>query len=172
MTKFSLFAGLVLTTVLATAPVFAAPDVKPGQPEGEKKTEDLVAAPSVSPKAQVDNFFARLTEGRVDVAYDQLIKGTKIDEVPKDVAMLKMKTREAIRIFGSLDGYEVVDLKEVGRHLKRLTCLSLGKKFPIRWRFYFYEADGVWKLIDIRIDDRLIDLFEEPAPAAAPASAK
>lgn len=170
MTKFSLFAGLVLTTVLAAAPVFAEPDGKPGQPEAEKKTVESVDA--ASPRTQVDGFFARLTEGRVDVAYDQLIKGTKIDEMPKDVAMLKTKTREALRVFGGINGYETVDSKEVGRHLKRLTCLSLGKKFPIRWRFYFYEAGGVWKLIDIRIDDRLVDLFEESAPAAAPGSAK
>lgn len=182
MTKFSLFAGLVLTTVLAAAPVFAQSPTKAPEaaPEG-----------TVLPETQVGTFFGKLVEGRVDAAYDELLKGTKIDDNPKDVAILKTKTRDAIKAFGALEGYEITKVNRVGeskprggQHLVCYTCLSLGKSFPIRWRFYFYnptlkvaasgatEAYGVWKLIDIRIDDRLMDMFDEPAPAAAPGSAK
>jgi hypothetical protein len=156
MMKILLFAGLTfVAATLVVAPVFAEPV------EIEKKAQELV-----EPAQQVDGFFARLIEGRVDTAYDQLLLGTKIADLPKETAMLKAKTREAIRVFGGINSYETVDSKDVGKHLKRLTCLSIGKQFPIRWRFYFYNAGSAWKLIDIRIDDRLMDMFEEPAPAA------
>ena len=164
MTKILLFAGLVLTTLLAAAPVFAQ-------------------SPTPEPVIQVSAFFGTLVEGRVDAAYDELLKGTKIDERPKDVAILKTKTRDAFRVFGDINGYETVDSKDIGTHLRRLTCISIGKSYPIRWRFYFYnptisvpaknpptENNSVWRLIDIRIDDRLMDMFEEPAPAATGAA--
>ena len=32
---------------------------------------------------------------------------------------------------------------------------------PLRWRFYFYKAQGTWKLVDLRVDDGLVELFEE-----------
>jgi hypothetical protein len=187
MMKISLFAGLVLTTVLAAAPVFA---------QSPTKAPETAPEVTVLPANQVSAFFGKLVEGRVDAAYDELLKGTKIDDNPKDVATLKTKTRDAIKAFGALEGYEVVKVTNVGKgeHLVCLTCLSLGKSFPIRWRFYFYNptykggtprtyeqmkagsspdfVSGVWKLIDIRIDDRLMDMFDEPAPAAAPDSAK
>jgi hypothetical protein len=41
------------------------------------------------------------------------------------------------------------------------TLLSLGKEFPLRWRFYFYKPMDTWKLIDIRVDDRLAAMFDE-----------
>lgn len=118
------------------------------------------------PGTQVSEFFQKLTEGRVEAAYDDLLKGSKIAEMPKDVAVLKAKTKEAIKVFGNINGYELLHQKEIGTRLVRLTCISQGKEIPIRWRFYFYKPADAWKLIDIRIDDRLLDLFEEPAPAA------
>jgi len=162
MMKSHFFVPFVLAMVLVVAPAFAQSETKEEKPAAETA--------AVTPKAQVDEFFRQLVEGRVDAAYDQLLKGTKIAEMPKDVLTLKAKTREAIKVFGQINDYEPVDVKEVGLHLKRFTTLSLGKQFPIRWRFYFYETGNVWKLIDIRIDDRLADLFGEPAPAATGSS--
>ena len=179
MMKLSLFVSSVLALVLVASPAFAQP-----KPQEAKQSGAAAGAPSTAlPKAQVSEFFRILTEGRVDAAYDELLRGTPIAGMAQDVANLKLKTREAIRVFGNIGGYETVDEKNIGSglHLTRITCLSLGKQFPIRWRFYFYNADanidvasgttGTWKLIDIRIDDRLVDMFEEsvPAPAAAPA---
>ena len=163
MMKLSLFVSCVLATVLAAAPLCAQPGAAPEKPQG-------ALAVAGDPAKQVEDFFRVLTEGRVDAAYDILLQGSKIAEMPRDVATLKAKTREAIRVFGDINGYDLVDTKEVGRHLTRYTCLSLSKNLPIRWRFYFYKANDAWKLIDIRIDDRLLDLFGEPVPAAtAPA---
>ena len=122
----------------------------------------------VDPATQVNAFFQCLVEGRVDAAYDGLLKGTKIAEATKDVAMLKEKTREAIRVFGDMSGADQVDVRNVGTRLQRITNVSHGKRFPMRWRFYFYKEEENWRLIDIRIDDRLADMFEEAASTAAP----
>ena len=160
MMKFPLFLPCVLAALLASTPLFAQPDA------AAEKTRGAVVVAS-NPEKQVDDFFRVLTEGRVDAAYDILLRGTKIAEMPKDVATLKAKTREAIRVYGDINGYDLADTKVVGQHLTRITCLSLAKNLPIRWRFYFYSVANTWKLIDIRIDDRLPDLFEEPAPMVA-----
>ena len=181
MMKFSLS---VLAAILAVSPLFAQPE----SPQTQTALKPAEASPLSSPvpanapSNQVADFFRILIEGRVDAAYDQILKGTPIAQMPKDVATLKTKTREALRVFGDLNGYDLVDVKMVGHSLVRATCLSLGKQFPIRWRFYFYSTNaiaarspegatwpnatmtGTWKLIDIRIDDRLVDMFDESAP--------
>ena len=158
--KLRLFVSLVSATVLAAAPAFSQPDTQEVKP----RDTSAVDFPFGLPQTQVRDFFRILVEGRVDAAYDQLLKGTKIAEMPKDVTNLKLKTREAMKALGDISGYDPVDEKTVGSHLTRITCLSLAKNLPIRWRFYFYKVSDTWKLIDIRIDDRLVDLFEEPTP--------
>ena len=54
-----------------------------------------------------------------------------------------------------------------------LTYITAAKNFPIRWRLYFYKASDTWKLVDIRIDDRLMRMFGEvdAAPASPQADA-
>ena len=100
-------------------------------------------------------FFASLQRKEVDQAYDQLTKGTKIAERADDVKMLKSKTKDAIAVFGAMGGFELVAKKTVGERLISYTYVSLGKEFPLRWRFYFYKPADAWRLIDLRVDDRL-----------------
>ena len=131
----------------------------------------------VTPAAPVENaarqaiepFFERLSKNDIDGAYDALLKGTKIADSAADVSLLKTKTREAIKTFGPIAGGEFIEAKAVGAHLTRMIYLSLGRDFPMRWRFYFYEAQGRVRLVDIRITDRLAEMFDEPAlPAPTP----
>ncbi len=63
--------------------------------------------------------------------------------------------------FGPISGYELLEEKTVGSTLLRRTCISFNSDLPLRWRFYFYKAQGTWKLVDLRIDDGLVELFEE-----------
>ena len=76
---------------------------------------------------------------------------------------LKEKTLEALDNFGPIKGYDVVENLEIGQSLSRITCLSLNEDLPLRWRFYFYKADSQWRLVDLRVDDGLVELFEEVA---------
>jgi hypothetical protein len=154
---------LPLPLLLAAAAVLAT--VAPAQ----EKAKSEVAAP-VTPNAgdasapvQIAlQFFAALTEGEIDQAYATLTRGSQIANRPEELRLLKQKTKEAIDVFGVISGHELVENKTVGTRLIRATYVSLGKEFPLRWRFYFYKADKVWRLVDLRVDDKLTGIFEEP----------
>lgn len=131
-------------------------DVTPAQPP-------VAPEPEIeSPEKIIARFFSYLQRKEVDQAYDQLTRGTKIAERAEDVKTLKAKTKEAINVFGPILGYDSVVKKSVGTRLVSYTGLSLGKEFPLRWRFYFYKPQDAWKLIDLRVDDRLAAMFDEP----------
>jgi hypothetical protein len=119
----------------------------------------------------LDAFFDLLQLNHVDQAYDQLTRGTKIAEKPEEVSQLKTKTNQAVNIYGDIVGRELITVQNVGTHLMRATCLSLGRNYPLRWRFYFYREEKLWRLIDIRVDDRLVDMFDEK-PSGADADSK
>jgi hypothetical protein len=131
----------------------------------EKPAATLPAAtPPAAPKdpAEIARvFFGLLEKNEIDAAYVSLTRGSKIAERPEELRALKTKTREAIEVFGSVRGYDLVERKLVGERLLRATYLSLGREFPLRWRFYFYKAEETWKLIDLRVDDKLTGIFEE-----------
>ena len=137
---------------------------------GKKKLSQPVLAqvdakPADAPGKIIDDFFALLCRNEIDQAYDRLTAGTVIASNAKQMTALKTKTREAVNIFGAFLGHEPVAVKNLGTHLMCATYMSLGKEFPLRWKFYFYKADRVWRLIDIRVDDRLTDMFDEKTPA-------
>ena len=142
-------------------------------PTAEEKSPAKDAAPVVPPTTSgpatgdgvpaklASIFFAQVREGEIDQAYAVLTKGSKIAERPEELRQLKQKTKEAIEVFGAISGHELVENKTVGTRLIRATYISLGKEFPLRWRFYFYKADNAWRLIDLRVDDKLTGVFEE-----------
>ena len=113
------------------------------------------------PSETIDMFFLGLKAGQVDAAYDGLVKGSVIADRREDVAGLKDRTRHALDNFGPISGYEVLEEKTVGSTLLRRTCISFNSDLPLRWRFYFYKTQGTWKLVDLRVDDGLVELFEE-----------
>ena len=170
----------ITLTVLAFASTaaFAQAPVKPGlkgslignEPAavGEVPAPAAPAAPlpalapgEDTPEKSIARFFAYVQRKEVDQAYDQLTRGTKIAERAEDVKLLKSKTKDALAMFGTVLGYEIVTKKNVSERLVSYTCISLGKEFPLRWRFYFYKPAEVWKLVDLRVDDRLAAIFDE-----------
>ena len=116
------------------------------------------------PSEAMEMFFLALKAGQIDVAYDTLVKGSVIADRKDDVQGLKERTRHALDNFGPISG-EVIDEKTVGTSLLRKTCLSLNTDLPLRWRFYFYKSEGVWRLVDLRVDDGLVELFEDSVRA-------
>jgi hypothetical protein len=89
------------------------------------------------------------------------VKNTVLSERAGTTEQLKDKTREALDHFGPVKGYEIVENLQVGDSLFRYTCVSLNEDIPMRWRFYFYRSGTQWKVIDLRVDDGIADLFEE-----------
>ena len=135
---------------------------EPGVAKGDVVQRATHANPMMDGPAQmVSGFFASLKEGKVDESYAALTKGSKIAEKPEEIRQLKAKTREAIQVFGDINGFDFVESKAIGQRLVRATYVSLGKVFPLRWRFYFYKPDDVWRLIDMRVDDKLTGIFDE-----------
>ena len=158
MKLLSLF-SIVALPLLAQVPQPVKPAV-PAKPDAAAEVEHPAQAGEL-PEKIVNRFFGYLQRKDVDTAYDQLTRATKIAERSDDVKTLKAKTKEAISVFGVISGYEVVSTKMVGERLLRYTIVSLGKEFPLRWRFYFYKPADAWKLIDMRVDDRLAAMFDE-----------
>lgn len=125
-------------------------------------TPGLTAKPKPEdPGAVISAFFLALKSGQVDAAYEALVRGTIISERKENVGELKESTKKALDSYGPVGGYEVVDTLQVGSCLVRQTCISLNQDLPLRWRFYFYKSDGIWKIVDMRVDDGLVELFEE-----------
>ena len=154
------------TTTFSGAPVpavVAKPTVQPVAEPAAPAVETTVPSESEaeSPEKIIARFFSYLQRKEVDQAYDQLTRGTKIAERAEDVKTLKSKTKEAITVFGPMLGFDTVVKKNVGTRLVSYTLISLGKEFPLRWRFYFYKPQDTWRLIDLRVDDRLAAMFDE-----------
>jgi len=126
-------------------------------------TESGPAAKPNGAAETIDAFFLALKADKVDAAYDALVKGTIIADRAQDVASLKERTKHALDSYGPISGYEVVDEQIVGTVLFRRTCLSFNTDLPLRWRFYFYKSGGNWNLVDLRVDDGLVELFEDAA---------
>ena len=144
------------TTAFSQTPVPAVV----AKPSGSAEIEPA-ASETDSPEKIIARFFSYLQRKEVDQAYDQLTRGTKIAERAEDVRTLQSKTKEAITVFGPILGHDSVVKRNVGTRLVSYTMLSLGKEFPLRWRFYFYKPQETWKLIDLRVDDRLAAMFDE-----------
>jgi hypothetical protein len=137
----------------------------PGAPvvaQRERGLQSTTANPMLDGPAQmVATFFGSLREGKVDEGYGVLTKGSNIAEKPEELKQLKAKTHEAIQVFGSVVGFDFVESRAVGQRLVRATYVSQGTVFPLRWRFYFYKPQDVWRLIDLRVDDKLTGIFDE-----------
>lgn len=110
---------------------------------------------------KIDLFFLALGAEEVELAYDTLVRNTIIADRPEQVDLLKRKTRETIDEYGPLEGYELISEKRAGQRLVLRTYLSHNAVLPLRWRMYFYQTGGEWKLVDFRVDDGLFELFGE-----------
>jgi len=135
----------------------------PGEVQPLATPADKPEAKVQDPAKIIDLFFLALQADKVDNAYDSLVKDTIIAERPEDVTALKARTTEALDNYGPIKGYEVIDDHAVGKSLFRRTSISLNTDLPLRWRFYFYRTEGDWKLVDLRVDDGLVELFDDAA---------
>lgn len=115
----------------------------------------------LEPTEVLKQFFEDLKADQLDSAYQGLVKNTIISERTENIDQLKEKTRLALDNFGPVQGFEIVESLDVGSALIRFTCVSLNADVPMRWRFYFYRSGSQWKIIDLRVDDGIADLFEE-----------
>lgn len=143
------------------------------QQSGEAKKRLLFSntspAPASTPAANMEpaellqRFFEDLKADKLDAAYEGLAKNTLVASKAENLEQLKKRTHDALDNFGPVKGYEIVDTLEIGNALFRQTCISLNEDLPLRWRFYFYRSENKWKLVDLRVDDGIVELFDEVA---------
>lgn len=136
--------------------------------QGEAQPAPSPAPATIDPRDRIDAFFQLLSRDRVEAAYEGLVTGSIIEERKEDVETLKTRTQRALDAYGPIRSYDVLQETAVGSSLRRYTCLSLNEDLPLRWRFYFYRSGPGWKLIDIRVDDGLVELFEELGQSPSP----
>lgn len=132
------------------------------EPANAPSTASPASAARPEPEAAIREFFRALAAERIEEAYEALIRGTTLADREDDVKALKERTRQALDVCGPFAKYEVLEERKAGEHLWRWTCLSLHEDLPLRWRFYFYNPGGAgWRLVDLRVDDGLVELFED-----------
>lgn len=155
----TLFAALALLLPRAG---FAQDSAK--TPAPAPAAQPVAASTGDSVDKTVAKFFGLLMKGQIDDAYAYLTNGTKIGDDLQEMAKLKVNTKVAIDKFGQIKGFELVSIQTTGTHLMRATYISLGTGYPLRWKFYFYRLDNGWQLIDLGVDDRLVDMFDDNKP--------
>jgi hypothetical protein len=128
-----------------------------------KGTPSPSATPTspTEPTELLQRFFEALKADKLDEAYEGLAKNTLIATKAENLQQLKKRTRDALDNFGPVKGYEVVETIEIGNSLFRQTCISLNEDLPLRWRFYFYRSENKWKIVDLRVDDGIVELFDD-----------
>ncbi len=106
-------------------------------------------------------FFDLLKKDKIEQAYDELLKGSKIKGKAEDVAQLKTQTREALTSFGPVLGSELLEYKRKGFSLMQLIYFSWQDERPLRWRFTFYRPKDKWRLVNIQLDDQAIQFWDD-----------
>ena len=112
-------------------------------------------------------FFDLLKKDKIEQAYDELLKGSKIKARGEDVAQLKTQTREALTSFGPVLGFELLEYKRKGFSLMQLIYFSWQDERPLRWRFTFYRPKDKWRLVNIQLDDQAIQFWDQSSPQPA-----
>ncbi|MFY8216529.1 MAG: hypothetical protein ACOVMP_08000 [Chthoniobacterales bacterium] len=140
-----------------------APTANPKpSPSTQSVSIEAPAAPDLrTPEQVAADFFGSLQKDQVDAAYEGLAAGTMLMTKGEQSRDLRARTQSAIDAYGPIRGYELVKTDRVGELLERRTYVLHGDVLPLRWRFYFYKGSGHWQLVDLRVDDSLIDLFDE-----------
>lgn len=154
---------LLLSSTLLVAEDKKSATSKPRSSSSPATETSSSKAGITDPATAINKFFDSLKADQLEVAYGDLVKNTIISAKPENVQKLKEKTHEAIDTFGPIKGYDVVENLEIGKSLVRTTCLSLNEDLPLRWRFYFYRNGDQWRLVDLRVDDGIVELFDEVA---------
>ena len=143
---------IILLMVLVCLPLFAAEPPPP---------EELTQ--------MTGKFFDLLKKDKVEQAYDELLKTSKIKARGEDVVQLKQQTREALTSFGPVLGFELLEHRRKGFSLMQLIYFSWQDERPLRWRFTFYRPKDKWRLVNIQLDDQAIQFWDDypQKPSAA-----
>ncbi len=113
-------------------------------------------------RSKIDGFFAILKQRKVEEAYRRLLEGSVLAaDNPELVQKLEESTARVLELTGRIDGTEILRIRPAGKTLREVTCLLNGEKRPLRWKFYFYLADGRWQVLDTNVATEASGFFED-----------
>ncbi|MBI5396110.1 MAG: hypothetical protein HZA91_12510 [Verrucomicrobia bacterium] len=104
-------------------------------------------------------FFEQLKAGQIKPAYQELLKGSRIADQVEDVGKLQQRAEELVQGYGPVLGYELVKVQHVGKNLCQMTYLTRSERAPVAWQITFYRPAGTWRVFNVRMDDRIMELF-------------
>ena len=134
------------------------------KPAPEARVQVRLDALTLEPeiRSKVDAFFTILKQRKVAEAYRRLLDGSILAvENPELVTKLVDSTTRVLDLTGRLDGTEILRIRAGGKTLREVTYLLNSEKRPLRWRFYFYLADGRWQVLDTNVATEASGFFED-----------
>ena len=149
---------LLLTTAVP------AQEVPIPKPTAEARVPVRLDALTMEPeiRSKVDAFFTILKQRKVAEAYRRLLDGSVLaEENPELVTKLIESTTRVLELTGRVDGTEILRIRAAGKTIREVTYLLNGEKRPLRWRFYFYLADGRWQVLDTKVVTEASAFFDE-----------
>ncbi len=133
----------------------------PAEPKVPVRLDALTLEPEI--KSKIDAFFTVLKQRKVADAYSRLLDGSTLaQENPELVTKLVESTISVLDLTGRIDSTEILRIRTSGKTLREVTYLLNGEKRPLRWRFYFYLADGRWQVLDTNVATEASGFFEDP----------
>jgi hypothetical protein len=104
-------------------------------------------------------FFDQLKAGQIKPAYQTLLKGSLIADRVEDVGKLQQRAEELVQGYGQILGYEFLKVQCAGKSLCQMTYLTRSDRAPVVWQMTFYRPAETWRVFNVRMDDRIMELF-------------
>lgn len=150
--------------IFLSAAVASAQELPIPKPVAEPRVPVRLDALTLEPeiRSRVDAFFTILKQRKVAEAYRRLLDGSTLAvENPELVTKLVDSTTRVLDLTGRLDGTEILRIRAAGKTIREVTYLLNSEKRPLRWRFYFYLADGRWQVLDTNVVTEASGFFED-----------
>lgn len=111
-------------------------------------------------KKMLDSFYAKIRAGSIEIAWKQLLEGSRIGEEKKIVDEFISKTQEIIKVHGKVVEVELLRVRSTGVHLREVNYQLSCKDHPTRWRIYAYQTGNRWQILNIDVSSDLTRMFE------------
>ena len=153
-------AALFLLLITA-APAQELPIPKPvAEARVPVRLDALTLEPEI--RSKVDAFFTILKQRKVAEASRRLLEGSTLAvENPELVTKLVDSTTRVLDLTGRLEGTEILRIRTAGKTIREVTYLLNSEKRPLRWRFYFYLAEGRWQVLDTNVATEASGFFDD-----------
>jgi hypothetical protein len=99
-------------------------------------------------------FFNTLINGKVENAYNELLKNSPLARNKDKVNEQVMKTTQAIELYGKISGSEQAGAEYTSISYVKVKYLSLHPFNPILWTFTFYNSPSIgWIVLNLKYTD-------------------